>query len=134
MTEQNLTHQSKELDEWTKQRLDAAVRELTGRARFESMVVEAKTAWVLPFTLLIGRIREQGQSGGFEWFICGDAPVTLVHSSLAATPRDAARHFSLQWQLDAEQLGDAGYDLVKKAEALYELVEDASLWQQAKAE
>jgi len=133
MTEQNLTHQSKELDEWTKQRLDAAVRELTNQGRFNSMTVEAKTAWVLPFVLLIGRIREQGQSGGFEWFICGDAPMTLVHSSLAATPRDAARHFSLQWQLDSAHLGDAGQDLVKKAEALYELVEDSSLWPQAKA-
>jgi hypothetical protein len=96
----------------------------------ESIVVEARPAWVLPYALLIGKIRDKSPSGGFDWFICGDAPLTHVHSSKAGTPREAARHFALQWQLDAARQGPAGAALAEKAGALYQIVEDVSLWRQ----
>lgn len=116
------------LNAWVKEELHRAVQQLGELGVVGSMVVEAKPAWVLPFTLLIGRVREKSRLVGFDWFISGDAPVTHADSSVAGTPREAARHFALQWQLKAARQGEAGDDLAKKAEALYELVEDDELW------
>lgn len=129
MHEQN-EQPSAALNKWIKQRLDQAVHELLDRGIVESLLVEAKPAWVFPFTLLIGRLREHGRSAGFDWFICGDAPLSCAPSSIAATARDAARHFALQWQLDAARRGEAGNELAQRAEALYDLVEKDSLWQE----
>lgn len=131
MTDESRGEQVTELRTWTKKQLDAAVYELMDRNLFAGPLLEAKAAWVFPFSLLIGRIRERGSEGDFDWFICGDAPLTHLHSSLASTPREAARHFALQWQLDAARQGAAGDDLARKAEALYELVEQPGLWDRA---
>jgi len=128
MTEKSKPHSSEELHAWVRQQMQAAVYELLDRGLFEGMYVEAQPAWVFPFTLLIGRIREQGDTGAFDWFVTGDAPLSHVHSSLAATPVDAARHFALQWQLDAARQGQSGEELARKAEALYELVQQPGLW------
>ena len=130
MTEQSEPRSNKELAAWIKQQLGSAVHELIDQGVFESVTVEAKPAWVFPFSLLIGRIREDRRSASFYWFICGDGPITHIHSSIAPTPRDAARHFALQWHLDAARKGEEGGALAAKAAALYELVEEHTLWQQ----
>jgi hypothetical protein len=117
-----------ELKAWAKRQLDEAVHELMGKGIAGSMLVEAKLAWIFPFTILIGKVREQDQPGRFDWFICGDLPTDYVPSSVASTPRDAARHFALKWQLDADRQ-DAGSQLAEKAQALYELVDQSELWQ-----
>lgn len=118
------------LQAWIGRQMDAAVNRLMRRGVVASVKVEAKPAWVLPGTLLIGKIRDQDRLVGFDWFICGDAPLSHIDSSLAATPREAARHFALQWHLDATRLGGAGADLAAKAGALYELVDEDVFWQQ----
>lgn len=120
-----------ELKTWIKQRLDEAVHELMKRGVVESIVVEAKPAWVFPFQILIGKIRDRNHSSSFDWFICGDVPTDHLNSAAASTPRDVARHFALKWQLDAaRQTEDPGSQLADKAEALYELADEPGLWQQ----
>lgn len=116
------------LQAWIQRQMNNAVHEMMERGLVESLVVEAKPAWVLPCTLLIGKIRRQHQNSGFDWFICGDAPLSYTLSTVAATPRQAARHFALQWQLDAARQGDAGNELARKAGALYQLVEQDVFW------
>ena len=118
------------LKTWVGQRLDSAVSQIGALGIHDSALLEATPAWVFPFTLLIGKVRKHGQTEAFDWFICGDAPLTIAESKVAATPRDAARHFALKWQLDAAHQGEAGEELSKKAEALYELVAEDSLWVQ----
>ena len=136
------------LDAWTKKQLDAAVRKLMNLGVIDSMVVEAKPAWVLPFQILIGKIRAHGQAKDFEWFICGELPTDFLESTVASTPREAARHFAMKWQLavarhkdlpgqespgPVPQLSETGSQLAETAEALYELAEDESLWLQKDA-
>lgn len=132
MSEQSTTsgapQHDKELNAWIKEQLHTAVRQLGDLGVVESMVVEAKPAWVLPYTLLIGRVRERSRLVGFDWFISGDAPVTHADHTVAKSPREAARHFALQWQLRAARQGDAGEELARKAESLYEIVEDDEFW------
>jgi len=136
-----------ELNTWIKKQLDAAVWKLIDQGEIESVMVEAKPAWVLPFQILIGKIRARGQSSGFTWFICGEILTDFLDFSVASTPRDAARHFAMKWQLEAarnqertepQPTGSAsqlsrqgtGGQWTEQAEALYELVEDKRLWLQ----
>jgi hypothetical protein len=146
--DENLDKPGREqLKAWTKKQLDAAVRKLTGPGAIDSIIIEAKPAWVLPFQILIGKIRAHGQLTDFDWLICGEVPTDTLESTVAPTPREAARHFAMKWQLEAarqqdltgqESRGtepesggeDPGEQLAFKAEALYSLVDDARLWQQ----
>ena len=118
----------KKLQDWIKKSMDEAVRDLMDLGVVESVVAEARPAWVLPFTLLIGQVREHGKAGGFDWFIWGDGPTTVASSTVAASPREAARHFALQWHLQGARKEGAEAELTRKAEALYELVEDPQFW------
>jgi len=123
------------LQAWIRSQLDAAAKELLARGIVDSSLVEAKPAWAFPYQLLIGKFRAQGEPREFKWFICGDAPTDHVDSTAASTPREAARHFAMKWQLHAaRQAGDSsekpGGQLADRAEALYELVDDESLWEQ----
>ena len=79
--------------------------------------------------------------------VCGEVPTDFLHSSIAATPREALRHFSMKWQLAAarheevttKNQSQASSDssqpdpiamLTSQAEDIYELVEDDRLWSQ----
>ena len=131
---------------WVQEELRRAVAEITDKGVIESPLAESRPAWVRPFEVVIGQLRDQGAQTEFLWVIGGSVPTDCLHSSVAATARDAARHFSLKWQLEAaryedpaerRRLGlDPGVDwqaqakaLTGRAEYLYELVEDDSLWQ-----
>ena len=136
-----------ELDSWIKKHLDTAVRKFIKKGKIDSLVVEAKPAWVLPFQILIGKIRAKGASKKFDWFICGEVPTDYVESSVASTPRDTAKHFAMKWQLAAarhqQRIGQSPVaitqesqqeepvaQLVRQAEALYTVVEDDRVWLQ----
>jgi len=136
-----------ELDAWIKKQLNAAVRKLMDQGAIDSLIVEAKPAWVLPFQILIGKIRAQGQPNHFKWFICGEIPTDYLPSSVAVTPRETAKHFVMKWQLAAARhqkkiersppattsespMKDPGKQLADHAEALYGLVEEDRLWLQ----
>jgi hypothetical protein len=146
--EQNLDNPGKEeLNSWIKTQLNIAVQKLMKNGNIDSLIVEAKPAWVLPFQILIGRIRAQGQSNEFDWFICGEVPMDYLESTVASSPREAARHFAMKWQLGAARYQelvdqassddaadtsrqDAIEQLVEKSEALYALADDTRLWMQ----
>jgi hypothetical protein len=130
---------------WIKTQLSTAVRKLTDQGNVESLLIEAKPAWALPYQILIGKIREQGESNRFQWFICGEVPTDFLESAVATTPRDAARHFAMKWQLQAARYqeivnqdlarptpkfyrNELGGQLADMAEALYALVNDERLW------
>lgn len=119
-----------ELAAWIRQHFDDAVNELINTKVLDSLLVEAKPAWVLPFKTLIGQAREKGQPGGGIWFICGDVPLDFIPASAASTPKEAARHFSLKWQMDASRDGATDKAIVARADALYRLTEDERIWLQ----
>jgi len=116
------------LQAWVKKQLEQAVNRLMEDGLVKTLLVEAKPAWAFPFQILIGKIREREQSEEYHWFICGDLPTDHVPSSQASSAREVARHFSLKWQLDAARQDPLDQGLVEKAEALYELVNEDSLW------
>lgn len=119
--------------EWVSSHVSNAVYDLMDQGVLEDFLVEAKPAWVLPMTLIIGKARVRGSANRFYWFLCGDAPTMAAEGTVAATPRLAARHFSYQWQLklSAENNGDASE--LQKAESLYELTEMDQFWNETQS-
>ena len=130
---------------WAKNCLDEAVRTAAATGIFEGITIESKVAWSLPNKIMIGRIRDSGPSHREFWIIAGDVPTDCIDGDTCATPRDAARHFSLKWQLGADQVRDpdarakrglkqdmdwenAGDELESVASALYALVEEDEAW------
>ncbi|WP_163937697.1 DUF4826 family protein [Paraferrimonas sp. SM1919] len=77
---------------------------------------------------------------GYYWVITGELPTDHVPFSVATSARDAMRHFSLAWQLKAENIMQAtkGQDktqaefaqlLVTRAQDLHNFANDDKLWQ-----
>lgn len=128
---------------WVKETLRRAVDEIVEIGLFDEPLIEAKPVWIFPPGFVIGKVRVQGESREFIWMICGDLPLDYLKSTLAKTPREAARHFALKWQLDAARRRDLapidGADarknldaecerLASGAESLFKLIEVDSLW------
>lgn len=130
---------------WAKKELDIAVRKITDKGVIESPIIESRPSWFKPFDVVIGQLRDQGVRSEFLWVIGGTVPTDCIHSTLAATARDAARHFSLKWQLEAARYEnpaeqkrlaldpavdwkEQGRLLTAKAEYLYKIVDDDQLW------
>ncbi len=132
MSEENTNDTSTAVDAWLRETLDAAVELSTNLGVVEDALVEARPIWSLANKVLIGQIREANERSTFTWVICGEFPTDHIGSSAAATARDAARHFSLKWQLDAARQTDPSIadKLIEKAEELYEIAEEDSLWQE----
>jgi len=116
------------LKSWIDTSIAGAVRELSEQGLMKGIMVEAKPAWVLPHRILIGKLRDPGLRSDFYWFICGEVRTDCLPSSVASSPRDVARHFSLKWQLDAARQGGDGAGLEASAERLYALSDDGRLW------
>lgn len=124
--EQNQPSQEENIA-WGKDRLSAAVDELSDRGIVDTPFVEARIVWALPQQLLIAELRESSTSPSALWVIGGDVPADHLDVMLADTPRDAARHFGLKWQLAAAR-DDANDALIEKAELLLALVEADDAW------
>jgi len=70
------------------------------------------------------------------WVLCGDLPSDHSSFDVAPNAREAIRHFSLKWQMQAENLLQANTDeqndfanlLIGRADGLYKLYDDESLW------
>lgn len=138
-------HSSGELLAWSREQLNAAVDQLMRAGEFDWALVEARPAWAYPGTTVIGQVREQGEHHRFLWVICGDPPVDFISSKVAATPREAARHFAMKWQLEAARNrepqvrntldpdGKRDWDalcdaLEARASSLFKLIEVDALW------
>jgi hypothetical protein len=130
---------------WAKDRLARAVNEVMASGIFDGAVAEARPEWTLPNKIVIGRIRDAGSGSQEYWVIAGELPTDCVSAELCATPREAARHFALKWQIGAEQLLDpesrkaqglnqdrdwevASEELAGIAESLYQVVEADKVW------
>ena len=86
--------------------VDKAVRDLSDLGVFPDEIIEARPVWSMPGNVLIGQARQTSEPTLFVWFICGNLPTDHIASSAASTSREALRHFSMKWQLDAQRYAD----------------------------
>lgn len=138
---ENLTREQREkIAEWVEsegKEIAAALfrkRVLQGKVRVESR-------WMLPGRMFVGVAWSETHPGPKYWVTGGEWLVRdYVPLNVAETPRDAARHFALQWQLNGARIGLASEDesemdwkaaeerMAKRAEALYQVVAEDALW------
>ncbi|MCA1798503.1 MAG: DUF4826 family protein [Xanthomonadaceae bacterium] len=97
----------RELLAWVTAQLQAQARHVVQKDLVTGKKARAYAAWALPGKLCIGRIVSVNNKAQAYWVISGDSPTDELELKLAATPRDAARHFALKWQMMAARLGDA---------------------------
>jgi len=128
MTDNQTSVANEESLAWGKERLTAAVDELSDKGIVTTPFVEARIVWMLPQELFIAELRESSTSPPALWLIGGDGiPVDHVDVMLADTPRDAARHFGMKWQLQLAREGENAA-LEQKAELLLGLVQSDDAW------
>lgn len=145
MTDETGENAASDALQWAKDCLDEAVITASKTGIFEGVTFDARVAWTLPNRIVIGQIRDTGPHLREFWIISGEVPTDCIAGSTCATPRDAARHFALKWQLGAEQLRDPAErakrplkpvedwasvadDLEQVAADLYELAEEDLAW------
>ena len=129
-------------DNWVQETLDSAVHEIINTRQFDAPAIRAKPVWHLPGALLLAQFEVADSA---YWLITGGGgPTDILNAELANQPRDAARHFSLKWQLGAQQLLDGAVaapadmteqevrektvNLIRCAESLSELVSAEQFW------
>ena len=146
MTDKKANADKEAIKAWFKPLLDNTVLEMQARKVVSGTAVEASPVWIFPYKILIAKVWGLGQKNRFTWTISGDGMVTdHIPGKMAATPKDAARHFALKWQMDADRLialgnsktpvagnrqhlGAYANKLIRDAEALYELTEQDGIW------
>ena len=146
MTESKVDADKEQLKSWYKPLLDAVVQEMLKRNAVVGTAVEASPVWVFPNKILIAKVWGMGQKNRFIWTISGEGVITdHIPGKMAATPKDAARHFALKWQMDADRLltvgknkksvensqlhmGNYANKLIQDAESLYDLAERDEIW------
>lgn len=148
MTEPNVDAGTEAFKAWYKAQLDAVVKEMLRIEAVSGAAVEAVPVWAAPNQILIAKVWQAGRKNYFIWTISGESVHTdHIKGSMAGTPRDAARHFSLKWQMDADRLTNLAKKkapdgktqakveafankLIQQAEFLYSLVEQDAGWEQ----
>ena len=147
MTESNIDAAREALKSWYKVLLDAVVKEMIKVEAVTGAAVEARPVWVVPYKILIAQVWGASQKSRFIWTISGDSVITdHIAGSLAVTPKEAARHFSLKWQMDADRLLNLAKNkalvetsekhvkaytdkLIQYAESLYDWANRDDVWQ-----
>ncbi len=138
---QNLSRAQKEkITQWAEAEGQAIARELVQKKVLRGHV-KVESRWILPGKMYLGVAWSESQAGPKYW-VTGGEMLTRDYVSLdtAETPRDAARHFALQWQLNGARIGlaadeDAEMDweaverrMIERAEALYAMTEEDRYW------
>ncbi len=112
MTEQTSTPPNAEQQEalrqaWVREQFQKANKFLAEKGVIPSKVVPAESRYLAPYVAM-WKIESKQPSHKTYWVMSGDLPSDYVDVSVAATAREALRHFSLTWQLKAENLVQSG--------------------------
>ncbi|MDH3266907.1 MAG: DUF4826 family protein [Gammaproteobacteria bacterium] len=148
MTESNEDAEREALESWYKHLLDNVVKEMVRIKAVSGVAVQAAPMWVSPYQILIAKVWGVGHENDFIWTISIDKLIAdYLAGSLATSPQQVARHFSLKWQMDADRLAALELNktsgenadermqayskrLIAHAESLYDLANRDEIWQE----
>ena len=148
MTELNTDADKEEFRTWYTALLGDTVQEMIKAGVVIGIAIEARPVWAAPGEILIAQVWNASNKSEFVWTISGEKFATdHITGSLATAPREAARHFALKWQVDAdhllnliknkapdekteEQMQGQATELTQYAESLYELTNLEDIWEQ----
>ncbi len=131
---ENMTEEQQQA--WVRESYQGSTKYLADKGLVTQSVNEKESRYLVPL-LAVWKLNLLDKTS--VWVINGDLPTDHVESSVAATAREAIKHFSLKWQLQADNLLKNGEKeqeefanvLIGRAEGLYRISEDEKLWNQA---
>lgn len=126
-----LTEQDQQ--QWVREQYQAAAKFLATKGLITESVADTESRYLVPF-MAIWKMNLADKSS--VWVITGDVPIDYSPLSVAEEARDVVRHFSLKWQIQAENFlnskeqeqQDFAQHLINRAEGLYQLFEKDDLW------
>jgi len=135
MSDTNTPMTQAEHDQWVREQFQRANKHLAENGvLFDSVVVE-ESRYLAPY-VAVWKIKSQ--QGKYFWVLSGDLPADYIPFDTAEDVRNALKHFSLSWQLKAENIiSTNGIDetqqnyaklLADRAISLYQLSEKQELW------
>ncbi|MEC4725404.1 DUF4826 family protein [Shewanella sp. D64] len=124
--------------QWIKEHFQKANRFLAEKGVIPSKVIADESRYLAPYVAVWKMESKQPTKQTF-WVMSGDLPSDYVDVKVAGTAREALRHFSMMWQMQAENLFKSGATkdptqakfaqlLVSRAESLYQIQGDDKLW------
>ncbi|MCP4323051.1 MAG: DUF4826 family protein [Alteromonadales bacterium] len=120
--------------QWIRDQYQVATKYLAQKGIVTESVKAEDSRYLVP---LLALWKLTSLNGDKFWVLCGDLPSDHSSVDVATNAREAIRHFALKWQVQAENLLQAKNKeqtefanlLIGRAEGLYKLYEDDSLWQ-----
>ena len=119
--------------QWVKEHYQVATKYLAEKGIITDSVALEDSRYLVPILALWKLTSTDGKK---FWVLCGDLPSDHNLVDVAPNAREALRHFSLKWQMQAENLLQANNEeqkkfadlLISRADGLYQLYNDKSLW------
>ena len=119
---------------WIRQQYQAATKFLADKGLITESVAETESRYLVPL-MSVWKINLLDKTS--VWVITGDLPSDFAQVDVAKDAREAIRHFSFKWQMQADNLLKTGVKdqekfaklLISRAEGLYDLFEKDELWQ-----
>ena len=136
---EEVVDKEQQIQEWTRAQFQKANKFLAEKGIMPNKVYPEESRYLAPF-VAIWKIDTKKPTKQTYWVMSGDLPSDYVEVSVAETARDAVRHFSMMWQMKAENIQRSGLTkdpaqakfaelLVSRAESLYKMQADDSIWQ-----
>jgi hypothetical protein len=130
---QDLKMTEAEQQQWTREQYQVATKYLAEKGIVTDSVQVEESRYLVPLLALWKLTSLEGKK---FWVLSGDLPTDHINFEVASNARDALKNFSLKWQLQSENLlrsdikeqKDFAHLLISRAEGIYELCEDDSLW------
>ena len=135
--------------QWAQQQIEGMGRHVESSGLIKQDAT-GQAVWTLPHQIFIGKIWPKEDRNNVYWIISGpQLPTDHIEGRLADNAREAARHFSLKWQLEGNRLtglsdhADGETEATSKdvdwqsiaaklhnqAEGLYAVVDRDDLWE-----
>jgi len=119
---------------WVREQYQTATKFLASKGMITESVADTESRYLIPL-MTMWKINLVDKTS--VWVICGDLPTDFAQLPVAKDAREAVRHFSFKWQMQAENLmktRDAEQEkfaqlLISRAEGLYDLFEKDELWE-----
>lgn len=119
---------------WIKDQYQVATKYLADKGMITDSVKVEDSRYLIPVFAIWQLTLLNGER---YWVLCGDLPTDHSRIDVAPNAREALKHFSLKWQMQAENLLKAesveqnnfAKQLIDRADGLYQLCENKPLWQ-----
>ena len=126
-----LTNEEKQ--QWLRDKYQVATKFLADKGMVTTSVSDADSRYIIPL-MSVWKLNLIDKSS--VWVIAGDLPTDYIEENVAKDAREAVRHFSYKWQMQADQLLQAPSNeqhefaniLIHRAESLYNIFTKDEIW------